>query len=169
MNLSAGDFIGKEETKKLTELFSYLNCEFKLLQHEEVFTSEQASKIRNTPLEAGVKSMLFRTKSNPAEFVLANVPANKKVDVKKLEQISCKESLVLASHEEAIEETGCLPGSVPPLCHKKKIPLFVDEKVFENKLNSFNAGQRTVSIIIESNCLKKAFEKEKAVFCDIQK
>ncbi|MFH1588232.1 MAG: YbaK/EbsC family protein [Candidatus Diapherotrites archaeon] len=161
--------MGEKETQKIISLFTGLNCDFKILKHEPVLTSEQAAKVRNTPLEEGVKSMLFKTRTEPFFYCVVNVPAHKKVDAKKLSKLFGKGSLTLASPEETINETGCITGSVPPLMHEKEIPLFVDEEVFSFNKNSFNAGQRTASIVINSIDLKKAFQSLNAVFGSFSK
>ena len=160
--------MGIEELQRIKTLLLSSGAKFEVFEHEPVRTSEDAAKVRKAPLKEGIKAIVVKER-NTQNFYVANVPADKKVDFKKLASIVGVDSLTMASHEEVLEQTGCEVGGVPPLGHKKQLPLFVDSGVFNNEFNEFNAGLTTVSIRLGSGDLRKAFNKLHATECDISK
>lgn len=56
----------------------------KVMTHEPVRTSEEASKVRGTSLSSQAKALILK---NENEFVLCVIPADQKLDHKKMEQL----------------------------------------------------------------------------------
>lgn len=160
--------MGIEEVERIKAMLAEANVNFEVIEHEPVRTSEDAARIRNAPLKAGIKAIVVKQRDTQ-NFYVADIPADKKVDFKKLEKIIGCNSLTMASPQEVLEETGCEVGGVPPLGHKNQLTIYVDRNVFENDFNEFNAGLTTVSVRINSNELEKVFNALKATFCDISK
>lgn len=159
--------MSENEVRKIQQILQSVGAAFQTLEHEPVRTSEDAARIRKNPLREGIKAIVVKpreTKSTGnAAYYIADVPADKKVDLNKLAQIIGVKSLTLAPPAEVLAVTGCEVGGVPPLGHKTNLQLYVDESVFENEFNEFNAGLTTTSIRVESKHLKKAFEKIGAI------
>ncbi len=135
--------------------------EYKRFEHEPVKTSEEASRIRGVELKTGVKAMLLKTRQG--KFILVLLPADKKIDFKKIEQMENTKDLKFASQEEVLEETGCEIGGVPPFGHTKRkqehrIKTYMDKSIFENNIVNFNAGDRSVSVSMKSMDLPKVVE-----------
>lgn len=150
--------MAKEEVERIKQFFEDNEIEVKYLKHEEVTTSQEAASTRGFELNQGIKSLLF---TNDQEYVIVNVPADKKVDSKKVaEHIGwSKNKTRMAKPEEVIEKTGCEIGSVPPLGHKESLKIFYDPKIFENEISTFNIGLKTDSVKIKTEDVKKVFEK----------
>jgi Ala-tRNA(Pro) deacylase len=138
--------MAQEEVDRIKEKFSELNLNAEYLEHKAVLTSEDAARTRGFELKQGIKAMLF---TNGTDFVLVDVPAGK---------------TRMATPEEVLEKTGCEIGSVPPLGHKNKIKILVDNQVFDNEVSDFNIGLLTVSAKIPTLDVRKAFEDAEAVF-----
>ena len=155
--------MSEQEVEKIKTLFKERNIPAKYLEHKEVITSEDAARTRGFQLKQGIKAILFKKENN--EYIIVNVPADKKVDLKKVAifLIYPKNKINMASPEEVLEKTGCLIGSVPPFCHKEKIQLFVDTKIYDNEESSFNIGLRTHSVIIKTKYVKDIFSFLNAV------
>ena len=149
------------ETQKVIELFKKYNIQHEIVHHNPTLTSQDSARERGGELKQGVKSLLVKTKDPPTKFVIANLPADCKLDYKKLEQFTGFPKLTLASPSEVLEQTGCELGAVPPFGHKNEVPLVVDFKVFENEMNEFNIGQRTVSAKVPTQELKRLFQELK--------
>ncbi|MFH0713305.1 MAG: YbaK/EbsC family protein [Candidatus Micrarchaeota archaeon] len=161
------------EVKKIQQILQSVDAEFQVLEHEPVRTSEDAARVRKNPLCEGIKAIVVKPRETKSTggitYYVADVSADKKVDLKKLAEIIGVKSLTLAPPDEVLQVTGCEVGGVPPLGHKTDLQIYVDESVFENEFNEFNAGLTTVSIRVESKHLKKAFEKIGAKIVEIAK
>ena len=130
-------------------------------EHQPVRTSEEAARIRGVDLKTGVKAMLLKTREG--KFIVVLVPADKKIDFKKIEQLENTKKLSFASEEEVLQETGCEVGGVPPFGHTKRgqghpIKTYMDKDVLENDSANFNAGDRSVSVTMKAKDLAKAVQ-----------
>ena len=160
--------MGKEEIEKIKTIFSKLKLNPTYLEHKEVLTSVDAAKTRGFELKQGIKALLFTDEKN---WVIVDVPADKKVDIKKVCSILNwqKSKTRMATPEEVIEKTGCVVGAVPPFGHKNIIPILVDKGVYENIESDFNIGLRTNSVKIKTAEMKSVFMHVNALEGDFSK
>lgn len=115
-----------------------------LFEHEPVYTSEQAAKIRGTSLRQGAKALIFLADGKPMMVV---VPGDKKVDVKKFKQIYKIGDLRMAVPEEVEQVTGGVKiGAVHPLGNLHNLPVYIDKSLGKSREIVFNAGLHTKSI-----------------------
>lgn len=140
--------MSKEIVEKIKNLLNKNNIEYKLFIHEPVYTSKQAALVRKVDIKTGVKALLLKNK----EFILALIPANKKLNIKKLSSISKLGRLSFASPQEVIEKTDCEIGSVPPF-NFNNIKTYADKEILENEFINFNTGLHTHSIKMKSQDL----------------
>ena len=145
----------KKEAEKILNIFKENNVTYQLYEHEPVYTSQEAAKIRGVELKTGCKSMVLKTKDG--KFVLANVAADRKIDLKKLERMSDRK-LSFASKVEVLQTTNCESGSVPPFGKLFGLPTFLDESVLENDFVNFNIGMLTRSVKISKQDLLKIMD-----------
>ena len=145
----------KKEAEKILSIFKENNVTYQLYEHEPVYTSQEAAKIRGVELKTGCKSMVLKTKDG--KFVLANVAADRKIDLKKLERMLDRK-LSFASKEEVLQTTNCESGSVPPFGKLFVLPTFLDESVLENDFVNFNIGMLTRSVKISKQDLLKVMD-----------
>src|SRR6202035_2476884 len=96
----------EKEMEAVLELFQKNNVQYFLYDHVPVHTSEEASRVRGVELKTGVKAMLVREKET-GKFLLADVAADRKLDFRKLEELSGAKLLRFATKEEVLAETGC--------------------------------------------------------------
>jgi Ala-tRNA(Pro) deacylase len=116
---------------------------FKTFEHEPVTTSEEAAKVRNTPIERGAKAMVLRSEG---KFLMVVISAAKQIDMKKMKEILHTKSLSFASAEEVMTVTGCEIGGVPPFGTLFGLPVFFDRSLLSFEKINFNAGLRTHSL-----------------------
>ena len=126
--------------------------QYKLFEHEPVFTSEQAAKVRRTPLRQGAKALIMFADNKPIMIVLT---ADRKVNTKKFKADYKIKDLRMATPEEVIDITGVQIGAVPPFGNIFNISSYTDKKLGENESITFNAGKHTKSIDMQY----KDFEK----------
>src|SRR5262244_610339 len=84
---------------------------FTVLRHEPVFTSEQAAAVRGTSLASGAKALVLKAGDT---FLMAVLPADRKLDSRKAREALGVKGLRFASKEEVEQLTGLQPGSIPP-------------------------------------------------------
>lgn len=137
-------FIGVDEFRRIIETLRECDIGFEVTEHEAVETSQEAADVRGAELKTGVKAMVFKAKDQDS-FVMALVPADKRVDVAKLEE-QVEKSIELANPAYVKRRTGCEVGAVPPFGFTKPLQTFFDPSILENEKVNFNAGLRTRSV-----------------------
>ena len=159
--------MSSKETDAIKAFFDSIPVPYTIIEHEPVRTSEEAAKVRGGSVEDGVKAMLVDVHRKERQFyVVADLAANKKLDLKKLKEVLKADDVKLCPLDKVESVCGCAPGGVPPLGHTPKIPVLVDNSVFTRTSSEFNIGQNTVSARLATTDLKKAFEAYGAAFFD---
>ncbi len=146
--------IGKKGSvfERIVEVLKVAGVPYKTYDHEPVYTSEQAAKIRKTALHTGLKALVMYTDGKP---VMIAVPADYKVDFKRFKEEFKVKDLRMATAEE-VKKVALVPiGAVPPFGEIFGIPLYVDKSVKENKTIVFNAGLHTRSISLTETDYEK--------------
>ena len=116
---------------------------FESYEHVAVKTSEEAAKIRNTPLHEGAKALVMYADDTPIMMVL---PADLKADLTAFKHAFHVRDLRMATPDEVLKITGVPIGAVPPFGHIFGISLYLDEGLRDNKEIVFNAGLHTKSV-----------------------
>lgn len=149
----------------IKEFLDEENVEYDYFKHKPVMTSKEAAEVREGSVEEGMrrgaKAMVVRSEGEFYQFVL---PANKKMDFKKIQKILDSRSVSLAEKDEVEEITDCRIGGVPPFGNLFGIPVLVDPSLLENGEIEFNAGMRTVSMGLEADDWKDAVQPKVVEF-----
>jgi len=119
------------------------DVQFEPYEHEAVKTSEEAAKIRNTPLHSGAKALVMYADEKP---VMITIAGDRKVDTKAFKELYGVRDLRMATPEEVTKVTGVVIGAVPPFGHIFNIPLYMEKSLVDNEKINFNAGLHTKSI-----------------------
>jgi len=167
--------MGEVETRRLLELLVTEGVDYKLYDHQPVYTSEQAAKVRGVELKTGVKAMVLKKKFSIGQdatfetkvslggpYFLADLAADRRLDFKKLEELldSPVKKLEFAKKEEVIAVTGCEAGSVHPIGRLFGLDTYLDESVLENEFVNFNIGLLTKSVRIKKDDLVRILESK---------
>jgi len=150
----------ENEASILLNLFKEKGIDYTLYDHVPVYTSEEASKVRNVELKTGVKAMLVREKGTEEHFLLVDIAADRRIDFTKLEALAKVKHFRFATREEVLTQTKCEPGSVHPVGRLFGIPTYLDNSVLENEFVNFNIGMLTQSVRISSKDLLKAMQPD---------
>ena len=129
--------------ERIEHLLNQHRIEFQVLRHEPVYTSEQAARIRGTPLASGAKALICKAKDH---FVLFVVPADRKLDSHAVRRAKGWRRLRFATREEVLELTGLAPGSIPPFGSLFGLPTLCDQRLGQNEVINFNAGDHRLSV-----------------------
>jgi nondiscriminating aspartyl-tRNA synthetase len=133
-----------DQFSKVTDFLDKEGIKYQTYEHEAVFTSEQAAKVRGTKLYQGAKALVFVGDGKP---VMAVLPADRQVAVEKFKSLAGLKNLRMARAEEVEKFTGGVKiGAVPPLGNLYQMPVYVDKALGKNKEIAFNAGLNTRSI-----------------------
>jgi len=116
---------------------------FDVLRHEPVYTSEEAARVRGTPLASGAKALVCK---GGEAFVLFVLPADRKLASKAIRRSRGWRKLRFAAPDEVLELTGLTPGSIPPFGSLFGLPTLCDGRLGENETINFNAGDHCVSV-----------------------
>lgn len=128
---------------KILSLLSENNIRHQVLEHEAVYTSEEAARVRGTSLDQAAKALVFRADWRPLLLV---VPGDKRVDTKGFKKRFKIKDLRMATKEDVEELTGLTSGAVPPFGNALGLPTYLDELLLEKEEVVFNAGSHTRSI-----------------------
>ena len=161
--------MGFEELERIKETFSKLDLHPVYIEHEPVIASKDAARTRGFELKQGIKAIVMTNGNN--DWVVVDIPANKKVDMKKVaDEIGWPRGKIrMANPEEVMKKTGCEVGAVPPFGHKNKIKTLIDNEIYDNKESAFNIGVRTNSVKIPTNKMKIIFKEEGSTHGDFSK
>ncbi len=116
---------------------------FDVLRHQPVFTSEEAAAVRGVALSTGAKALICKVDGG---FVMFVIPADRKLDSKRVRQALGIHGLRFATREELEDSTGLPPGAVPPFGSLFGLPTYCDTRLAENERINFNAGDNSISV-----------------------
>jgi Ala-tRNA(Pro) deacylase len=142
-------------TERLLTWLRERGARFRLIEHAPVFTSEEASRVRGTPIEAGAKALVLQADDRVVHVVL---PGHRRVDNARLRAVLGTRTLRFATPEELLALTGCVPGAVPPFGNLFGLPVFIDEELAQREEIAFNAGGNAVSIVMRGDDLRELSE-----------
>ena len=114
-----------------------------VVRHEPVYTSEEAARVRGTPLASGAKALVCK---GDDDFVLFALPADRKLASKAVRRARGWRKLRFASRDEVAERTGLAPGSIPPFGSLFGLPTLCDSRLSEHETINFNAGDHCISV-----------------------
>ena len=155
-------------TQSIVSLLKNNECWFETFEHEEVRTSEEASRVRpGYTLSQGAKALIIRIKDseNKKRFVMVVVPGDKKFDAKRVKTALGIKDLSFATEEEVAALTGGVKiGGVPPLGNLFNLEVIVDPSLFKHEKIIFNAGDRSFSVAMLSDDYRRLVDPK---ICDI--
>jgi len=128
---------------RLVALLAEHEVKFEILEHEPVFTSQQAAEVRGTSLSSGAKALVCKADK---QFVMFVLPADRRLDSKQVRRQLGARSLRFASREEVLDLTGLTPGSIPPFGSLFSLPTYCDQHLADEPVINFNAGDHARSI-----------------------
>ena len=129
--------------ERIEELLSARGVAYKVMRHEPVYTSQEAARVRGTPLASGAKALICKGES---DFLLIVLPADRKLASGEVRRAKGWRKMRFASEEEVLKLTGLRPGSIPPFGSLFGLATLCDRRLAENATINFNAGDHSISI-----------------------
>jgi len=137
--------------ERLQHLLTEAGARFRVVEHVLEGNSERVAAVRGTEVGQGAKAMLCKLK-NVDFHVMTIVPGDRRVDFKKVAQHYGHTKASLLPPEEAMRQTGCAIGAIPPFSFDPGLRLLVDPELFRRYREiAFNAGRLDRSIILDAD------------------
>lgn len=143
--------------EKIIELLKANDIWFEKIEHEPVYTSEQAAAVRGMNLASGAKALLFKANN---DFVLVVAPGHKKVDWKKLKDYLAVKKVRMASPEEVVEKMSVEIGACYPFGSIAGLRTLADKSLAEQEIISCNPGRHEISIKFKFDDYQKLVQPE---------
>ena len=127
------------------------NARYQVVEHEHAGKSEDVARVRGTVVGQGAKALVCEISGGAEQprWVLAVLPADRKLDRKRLATALGVTKAKLADLAIASELTGCVIGAIPPFSFNEELVLIVDPDVDPD------AGKRVVARIGDETTFKE--------------
>ncbi len=116
------------------------------IDHDPVYTSVEAAKVRGLSLDEGAKSLLLKAKD---KFILVVLSGSKKLDSKKLKKVLGVKDIRFASPAEVKDKMGCVVGACYPFGSVVQLETYLDNSLLAQSNISFNPGLHHKSVKIK--------------------
>jgi Ala-tRNA(Pro) deacylase len=133
---------------RIETLLTAAGIGYTVLRHEPVYTSEQAAAIRGTSLASGAKALICKADQ---QFLMFVIPAHLRLDSKRARKTIGTRQLRFATREEVLLWTGLTPGSIPPFGSLFGLPTWCDQRLVDQPVINFNAGDHCVSLSLATH------------------
>lgn len=150
-------------------ILNNLNIQYEEIEHNAVYTVEEAKYISNNIEGIGCKNLFLTDKKG--NFLLLIMEENKRADIKNIEKTLEIKKLTFANEKELKEILGLNKGSCTPfgiINDKKHITLLLIDKDLKGKKLLFHPNRNTATISIEFNDLLKFIKYENNEYMMIQ-
>lgn len=148
---------------RIERLLASQAIEHRVLRHAPVFTSAEAAAIRGAPLASGAKALVCKA---DGQFVFFVVPADRKLASKAVRSARGWKSFRFAAPDEVLELTGLTPGAIPPFGSLFGLTTLCDERLGEQAVVNFNAGDHAISISMSFDDYLRAERPELGQFAE---
>ncbi len=146
---------------------SSANISYTILEHEPVYTLEQARKACGNLPEQNVKVLFakaYKSKEN-FDYFLIVWAGNKQVDFQQIAASLGVKKVRLASPEEVQTELGIEIGALSPFGYESRYPIVFDRSLLEQRDLFINPGVHDKTIKLESKDLFALVEQSASSFC----
>ncbi len=114
------------------------------------------SVARKIGMEASAVFKTLVMRSDRKAILMACVPADAEVDLKRLAAVSGNKSVVFVAVRELFDLTGYVRGGCSPLGSKKRYPVYIDSSAESHKQISVSAGTRGLQLVLAPQDLARA-------------
>ena len=145
----------------LYDILNKLNIKYKEIEHEPVFTIDQAQSIKENIDGIGCKNLFLTNKKGNYYLVMLN--ENKKTNIKEITKLLNESHLSFASAEELKKILNLKQGSVTPLGiinDKNNVVTIIIDNELNNKVLLVHPNINTKTISIMYDDLIKYIEYE---------
>ncbi len=133
--------------QRIIKLLERAGVDYKLINHKPVYTNEEAEKITGLDLSKGMKCLLLE---KGGKFVLAVIPGDQRLDMKKVGKLMGVKRVGLATKNEVEEKMLCELGGCYPFGNVVGLRTIADSSLLESDVLALNPGVNNRTIIIKA-------------------
>lgn len=130
-------------------ILDHLHIAYHLLTYEvseEDLSAVHVARATGIPLERLYKALVLKGSSDP--YLVAVIPANAQLNLKKLAKASGNKSCELIAVKDLFAVTGYVRGGCSPVGMKKLLPTFIEEMASLEETISVSAGKRGIQVLL---------------------
>jgi len=127
--------------KKLKEFLDQQKIKYVCIIHSPAYTAQEVAASAHITGKELAKTIIVELDGKTAMAVL---PANRKIVLQDLREVTGSDEVKFASEEEFKEKfAGCETGAMPPFGNLYGMDVFLAQSLTENDEIAFNAGSHT--------------------------
>jgi Ala-tRNA(Pro) deacylase len=125
---------------------------YRLIEHAAEGQTARASELRGHPLPQAAKCLVIEVRNGSADrkYILAVIPGNQRVNLKKLKRIFGGTDARLVAPAAAEIITGCVAGSIVPFSFDEELILVADPGILVHDEVFFNAARLDRSVALDT-------------------
>lgn len=127
--------------KHLKQFLDENHVHYVTLDHPQAFTAQEVAASAHIPGKEMAKTVMVKL---DGELAMAVLPAPDHVSLRRLREATGAHDTELADEEDFRGRfPDCEVGAMPPFGNLWGVPVFVDQRLREDELIAFNAGNHT--------------------------
>ena len=150
--------MGYDEVK---EYLNSMGIQFKIVEHEPVYTTEEADKYIEGYDGVRTKTMFICNKKKTNYYMII-MDDSKRLDMNKFKEIVSEKQMKMASEEALNQKLGIKPGMVSPFGllnnDEKDVKIYMDKEIITEEIMTFHPNDNTKTLFITTNDLFKYLE-----------
>ena len=144
---------------KVKEYLNSIGIQFKIVEHEPAYTTEEADKYIEGHDGVRTKTMFICNKKKTNLIIMDDI---KRLDMNKFKEIVFEKQMKMASEEALKEKLGIKPGMVSPFGllnnDEKDVKIYMDKEIIIEEIMTFHPNDNTKKLFITTKDLFKYFE-----------
>ncbi len=146
---------------KVKEYLNNIGIQFKIVEHEPAYTTEEADKYIEGYDGVRTKTMFICNKKKTNYYMII-MDDSKRLDMNKLKEIVSEKQMKMVSEEALKEKLGIEPGMVSPFGllnnDEKDVKIYMDKEIITEEIMTFHPNDNTKTLFITTKDLFKYFE-----------
>lgn len=146
---------------KVKEYLNSMGIQFKIVEHEPAYTTEEADKYIEGHDGVRTKTMFICNKKKTNYYMII-MDDSKRLDMNKFKEIVSEKQIKMASEEALKEKLGIEPGMVSPFGllnnDEKDVKIYMDKQIITEEIMTFHPNDNTKTLFITTKDLFKYFE-----------